>query len=220
MASHPRLARTSETTTPSRSCAICHISATATWASISNLGYFDYTTFEYEHFDSRHQDLDQEEWWSKEGIVDAGWMVPLVEGYESGGREYFLNVLDGEVYEMILMRVDPGPKRLKVWIEEMQEDYRDLRLIPCPGRVTMDCTDVPERQDEDGRITEEQIRQQTEDWPTELDVQYVRQVYRDYGWPHAFRKDEAFAYMSQLLVSLEEENDDRYWEEKDFHDPR
>lgn len=66
----------------------------------------------------------------------------------------------------------------------MQDAYSRLHLIPCPGRATMDCRGVPEREERDGCITEDQFREQTEDWwLTELDVQYVRQVYRDYNRP-------------------------------------
>lgn len=178
----------------------------------------DYTTFEYKNFGSRHQDKDREEWWSTESRVPASWMVPLAAGRGNGGSEFFLNIVDGEINEIILSSSTPGPIPLKIWIDEMQDAYSRLHLIPCPGRVTMDCRDVPERDERDGRITEDQFREQTEDWPTELDVQYVRQVYRDHGWPHAFRRDDATAYLRELLVSIEDENDDRYWEEMSPHD--
>lgn len=113
-------------------------------------------------------------------------MLPLAAGDGNGWSVFFPNTVDGEINEIILSSSTPGPIPLKMWIDEMQNAYNCLHLIPCPGRVTMDCRDVSERKEQDVRITEDQFREQTEDWPTELDVQYVRQVYRDCGWPHAF----------------------------------
>ena len=175
----------------------------------------DYTTCEPRHFLSRHQDRDREEWWSTESRVPASWMLPLAPGCGSQASDFTLNVVDGEINERIFALGYAGPRGLEAWIEEMRELYARLRFIPCPGRETMDCRDVAERLAEDGRISEDEFRAQTEYWPTDLDVQYVRQVHRDYGWPDNFRREEAAAYLCPLLESIEEENEWRSWPEQD-----
>lgn len=180
----------------------------------------DYTIFKRRYFDIRHQDIDDEEWWSTTERIDAGYIVQLAAGYESGGREIFLNVFDGEIIESFI-RADIGdPMSLEDWIDRMKDAYCRLQLLPCPGKITLDCTDVPEY--ENGRIMQDEIKAQTGDWPTNLDIQYVRQVYRDHGWPNAFQRDAAFSYMRDLLVTIgDEANMHRRWPEAEsFNDPR
>lgn len=178
----------------------------------------DYTTLTREHFDIRHQDSDEEEWWSTIDRVDAGWMVQLAAGYESYGRDFFLNVLDAEINEVFIRADVAGPVRLRIWIQEMKDAYCRLDIIPCPGRITMDCIGVPEN--EKSRIAEDEFKAQTEDWPTDLDVQYVRQVYRDHGWPYAFQRDKAFSYMCHLLEYMDNHSE-RSWPRADHgNDPR
>lgn len=175
----------------------------------------DYTAFSPQDFARRHQDDDEEEWWSTEGIVPAGDMVCLAAGYEDHGREFFLNVVECEVSEVLLRASDVGPVGLDQWISTMKESYRNLVLVPCPGRVTLDCYHTRMRGEREPRITEEEFRAQTEDWGTETDIHFVRQVYRDCGWPNAFRRDEAMTYLQPLLESIADENDDRWWQESD-----
>lgn len=66
-----------------------------------NTKLLDYTTFATDQFTARHQDQDEEEWWSTNDIVDAEWMLPLAEGYASHGHDFTLNVMDGEVVELL-----------------------------------------------------------------------------------------------------------------------
>lgn len=171
----------------------------------------NYTRAAPDHFIKHHQDQDQQEWWSVECEVPAARMLPIALGYESYGHDIYLNVIDGEVSEVILAAFDPNPWPLEPWLEDMKEAYRTLRIIPCPGRITMDCTDNPERQEGAGRISEDEFRAQTDFWGSDLDAQYIRQVYRDFGWPDAFRQDEAFEYLHDLLVSIAEKDKYRKW---------
>ena len=120
----------------------------------------------------------------------------FARGHESGGRSLFLDVNTGEVIEeMIRMERKPA-QDAKAYFADLKEDYRSLKLIPIPGMDSIEAWDVDERETP---ITEEELLAQTDDWETDLDVQYLRQVYRACGWPSAFRKDEAFDEVDSLL---------------------
>jgi len=136
----------------------------------------------------------------------------IAQGYESGGRDFWLNVQHGEIMEDMIRCDWVGSFDVKGFFDRMKEDYRSLNLIPCLGRTTNDLASrTPERSDE---IDVEEVRAQTEHWGTDLDVQYVRQIYRKHGWPDAFRRDEATAAIDELMESMSERNSQ--WE-PEFH---
>ena len=66
---------------------------------------------------------------------------------------------------------------------------------------SIEAQKVEERSD---RISEEEVHAQTEmGWGTDLDIQYIRQIYRDHGWPNAFRKDEIGEVCEKLSEALD-----------------
>jgi len=117
-------------------------------------------------------------------------------GHESGGRSLFLDVNTGEVIEEMI-RMERKPARdAKAYFADLEEAYRSLKLIPFLGMDSIEAWEVDERETP---ITEEELLAQTDDWETDLDIQYLRQVYRACGWPSAFRKDEAFDEAERLM---------------------
>lgn len=131
---------------------------------------------------------------SSEGqAVDSADVVFIAEGYESGGRNIWLEDQS---------RCDvQTPEDVLAYLDTIREGHRNLRLILYPDHVTHEAWDLPEH---DGTITEAEIRAQSEEWGTDLDWQYIRRIYRSHGWPDAFRQDEAFKKMEKLLNLMEE----------------
>jgi hypothetical protein len=117
-------------------------------------------------------------------------------GHESGGRSLFLDVNTGEVIEEMIRMERKPPQDAKTYFAELKEDYRSLKLIPIRGMDSIEAWYAEERETP---ITEKELLAQTDDWETELDVQYLRQVYRACGWPSAFSKDEAFDEVETLM---------------------
>ncbi|KAK0644366.1 hypothetical protein B0T16DRAFT_460429 [Cercophora newfieldiana] len=96
-----------------------------------------------------------------------------------------------------------------------KKQYRSLSQIPYPSHLTMQFETVPESSE---RITAEQVLSQKErEWGTDLDVQFIRQLYRDHGWPDTFRKAECFQYLDELMKRIEEEGRRLPWK-WDVHD--
>jgi hypothetical protein len=133
--------------------------------------------------------------------VDPSHVFFIASGHESGGQELLLNVQYGEIIEEMIRYQTVGAYDVRSYFDDLKEAYRNLKLIPCLGRVTIEAWDVEKRAD---MIEEEEVRAQTEDWGTQLDVQYIRQIYRKHGWPDAFRKDDAKKAVDLLVDSTEE----------------
>lgn len=90
------------------------------------------------------------------------------------------------------------------FFDKLKEAYRALQLIPCPGRIPIDADRVGEA-DECLRITQGEVLAQERDWGTDLDIQYIRQLYRQYGWPNNFQKNIATKALNDLMVLIEEQ---------------
>lgn len=45
------------------------------------------------------------------------------------------------------------------------------------------------------------MNSQTGKWGIDLDIQYVRQIHRDYGWPHSFNLEAASREVDTWLES-------------------
>lgn len=174
----------------------------------------DYTSLGREHFETGDWHEESIEFWSTDGEVDPIHVFFIAWGCESYGRGLLLNVKHGEIIEDMVRADQLDPCDVKSYFDDLREDYRSLKLIPCLGRITIEARDVDERAESD-RISEEQVRAQTESWGTDLDVQYIRQLYRQHGWPDAFRKDDAKKAIDALSDSIEEQRG--AWEE-DFTD--
>ncbi|OAG04648.1 uncharacterized protein CC84DRAFT_1187660 [Paraphaeosphaeria sporulosa] len=88
------------------------------------------------------------------------------------------------------------------------EQHDGIRLIPCPGRETEEAESVPEREE---HIDQSEVLAQELEWGTDLDWQFVRQVYREFGWPDAFRREEAVRVIEDFMALKSNERGE--WEE-------
>ena len=88
------------------------------------------------------------------------------------------------------------------FFEKFKEEYSSLRLIPSKGQVSIEADRVPERAVGLPPITEEEVKVQKDEWHTDLDVQYLRQLYREHGWPDAFRREECLEKVDRLMEEL------------------
>lgn len=127
--------------------------------------------------------------------LDYSRLLTVAGGYESGGTTLILAVFHGEITEDIVRCSTCGPEDARNFFEDLKEKFRSLQLIPCPGREIGGLR-APEL---DREIAEDEIRAQTEEWGTDLDWQFVRQVYRHYGWPNDFLRQEAFKYIDEFM---------------------
>lgn len=128
-------------------------------------------------------------------------MLVIASGYQSGGCESGLELLHGEIMEDVVRYDTCAPVDIKEFLEDLKNRYRSLELIPCPGHETQVTTAEP---DMAVAISEEQVRAQIEHWGTDFDWQFVRQVYRQYGWPHDFRWAEATDFIERFMAQDEE----------------
>ncbi|KAG8670657.1 hypothetical protein FPOAC2_07492 [Fusarium poae] len=156
------------------------------------------------------------ELWSKrrETLIDLHDVFPLALGHETGGRHLWLNVRDGEITDEENKFQQSEPEDIKDYFDGLKQAYRDLTLIPCPGKVTIEVQRPVDELPEGRIITEEEVIAQQDEWETDLDVQYIRQLYRGFGWPDAFRKEEAFRAVNQLMEKLPEHR--FFWEDDDY----
>lgn len=171
----------------------------------------DYTTLPHDYFaDSWMDTADDYYDFMREGrAVDPTDIVFIATGYESGGRQFLLDVNRGEVsVDVIRCEIFAGVD-VNEFFDTLKEEYRSLRVIPYEGCVSMEAENVSECDEE---ITEAEVCAQSEYWWSELDAQYVRQMYRSYGWPDAFRREEAFKAMEGLNESMREAGRDEWWE--------
>jgi hypothetical protein len=158
----------------------------------------DYSTFDSVRF------TNQEYLWSggEEPVPDH--VFVFAEGFESGGRTLFLDVREGRVFEEEI-RCDSFEEDLKEYFDDLKGKYRNLELIPCPGRGMVEAGATGVDLEKLGEaLNEEEVLMQTDPhWGTDLDIQYTRQLYRAFGWPNAFRRDEAFHEIKELIGKRE-----------------
>ncbi|RSL92422.1 hypothetical protein CDV31_015166 [Fusarium ambrosium] len=157
-----------------------------------------FTSQDYEKHKNNHEGL---EFWSDEGQVNPSDVVCIAVGGESFARQLWLNVKDCEIHEDMVAGDMLDAVQVEAFFENLKEQYRSLKLIPGRGRITIEAGKMAERED---RILTEEVRNQTGEWGTELDIQYVRQIYRQHGWPDAFRKEEAFRAIDDWIDPLYE----------------
>jgi len=147
-----------------------------------------------------HKDNDpDQEYWSTEDQQDPSDVICFSQGFESYGRTFWLLVNDCEIIEDMLRADMISSVPVEEFFEKLKEEYRTLKLIPSKGRITIEAERVPEHE---GRITKEDVDAQTERWGTDLDIQYVRQIYRDYGWPDAFDVEGATKVVDEWMELL------------------
>ncbi|KAG5664810.1 hypothetical protein KAF25_008544 [Fusarium avenaceum] len=142
------------------------------------------------------------EFWSTEDKVDEKYVVGF-SGARANGSLFYLLVKDCEIIEDL---VESSGAQSSIPVDELfenlKEQYRTLELVPGRGRETIHAKGVPEIE---RRITEEEVQAQTEEWGTNLDIQYVKQIYRDHGWPNSFRREEAFKVIDDWQHEIEGE---------------
>ncbi|KAJ4267258.1 hypothetical protein NW762_003362 [Fusarium torreyae] len=157
----------------------------------------DYTTYTSRDFEAENEfeDMMEMEFWSDEGLADPRHFFRISEGHESGGRQMWLNAKDGEITELIIRMDQCSPVDIQTYFEGLKEQYRKLELLPSPGVVTQETDVVPES---NHRITEEQLYAQESKWMTDLDIQFSRQLYRDYGWPENFQREKCWEEVYRL----------------------
>lgn len=169
-------------------------------------GLIDYTVLRQKEFRQMAEMDSDEEFYSDSGEVDSADVFRIAWGHESGGREFFLNVKQGEITDEQIRCNTVGTYDVQEFFDDLKESYRNLRLIPSIGRITIEADRIEEREE---KISLEEVKAQTEEWGSDLDVQYLRQLYREHGWPDAFQKVEAEKAVDDLLDSLGERGD---WE--------
>ncbi|KAJ4011856.1 hypothetical protein NW752_004254 [Fusarium irregulare] len=179
---------------------------------IRHLPYFSDECRDHIHYKSRPLDLTaytQEdlkyhkeydttdtEFWSSEDQQDPSDVFCFTRGFETYGRTFYLLVNDCEIIEDMNKAFMLSSVPVEEFFEKLKEDYRTLKLIPGKGRITREVEHVPESE---GRIARTEVDAQTEDWGTDLDIQYLRQIYRDYGWPSAFDVERATEVVNEWM---------------------
>jgi len=131
--------------------------------------------------------------------MDPSDVVCIAVGHESFSRELWLNVKDCDIFEDFHAGDMLNAVSVEVFFENMKEQYKTLKLIPGRRRITIEAEKVPEH---DGRITEKEVTGQTEEWGTDLNIQYARQIYRDHGWPGSFDLETASEAIDKWLEPL------------------
>ncbi|XEV04837.1 hypothetical protein FSHL1_010124 [Fusarium sambucinum] len=157
---------------------------------------WDLTTWTPDKFKQHREDNDWLEFWSSEDEQDHSDVICIAEGYESYGRDLWLLVKDGEIVENMVRADILSSVPVEEYFATLKEQYETLQLIPGKGRVTIEADDILEHNE---RVSEEDVNGQTEEWGTDLDVQYLRQIYRDHGWPYSFDSEAAFKTVDNWL---------------------
>jgi hypothetical protein len=134
-------------------------------------------------------------------------------------REWVFDAVHGEVQASTLYWGDDTVQDVKEFLDETVEKYKKMHIISLAGRSTLLYT--AKSLDKEGvefwqvaeatrRVSEEEVMaQKPPDWNrptrfgTELDIQFLRQVFRDHGWPDAFRRQECKAYIDELMERME-----------------
>ncbi|PNP82732.1 hypothetical protein FNYG_03963 [Fusarium nygamai] len=150
---------------------------------------------------SSHKNYHQDrEFWSSEGEqMDPSDVVCIAVGHESFSRELWLNVKACEIFEDFHAGDMLDALPVEDFFEDLKDRYQSLKLIPGKRRITIEAENVPERV---GKITEEEVIGQIEEWGTDLDIQYARQIYRDHGWPGSFDLQTASEAIDKWLEPL------------------
>ncbi|KAF5670507.1 hypothetical protein FHETE_4414 [Fusarium heterosporum] len=159
------------------------------------------------HYKSRLEDYTEIESSRLEFFQSLDADTPLA-GKESGST-YYLLVKECLIVEELGGGCGQGPPvAVEDFFERLRELYRTLNLIPGRNRETIEAWHIPEI---DRRITEEEVHAQTEEWGTELDIQYIRQVYRDHGWPLTLHWEEASGVIDKWQNEVEEGPRESAW---------
>ncbi|SDS74150.1 hypothetical protein [Actinoplanes derwentensis] len=161
----------------------------------------DYTTFDREEL------TEQEDLWEREDEESDDESAPdhvfiLAAGYESGGRTVFIDALEGKAVEA---EIRGGNENsiwdLKEYFEDLKNKYRNLEIVPIP-HAEMKVITIADlhRFESDETVSEEEVLMQSDRWwGSDLDIRYTRQLYREFGWPNDFQRDEAFRELCKVM---------------------
>jgi hypothetical protein len=159
----------------------------------------DYTALGREYF----SDKDRWEEYADAGSFDNEWhdielcdVVFIAWGHESGGRDLMLDVRRGAIIEEEIRCDHVGVWDVRAYFDRMKDAYRTLKLIPWLGDDVVEAWDVD---DPDGEISIQEVLAQDHHWLSDLDTQYGRQIYRQHGWPDAFRKDDLEKAITEVM---------------------
>ncbi|RGP63625.1 translation machinery-associated 64 [Fusarium longipes] len=142
--------------------------------------------------------------------VDLRHCIRLAEGMESGGRQVWLNTKDGEIIDCDVKGDNDDPVDIQVYFNRLKEKYRTLELFPGPPSIiTQDYEEIPEDEDV---ITEEEFLEQGEELSSFENVAFARKLYRSFGWPDAFRREECWAEVGRLQDLMKNDMDEQIWE--------
>jgi hypothetical protein len=149
------------------------------------------------------------EFTSTRGQEDSRHFIRLAEGRESGGRLVWLNAKDGDIVDCDVKGDDEDPVDIQVYFNGLKEKYRNLDLFPgYPSIVTQEYEDIPDCDDE---ITEEQFLEQGPEMSVVENLAFAKKLYRSFGWPDAFRREECWKEVERLEEEMNE-MDERIWE--------
>ncbi|KAJ4124259.1 hypothetical protein NW768_009618 [Fusarium equiseti] len=164
------------------------------------------------------KDIEEEMSWAED--YDFGWddaepdqkhYIRLADGMESGAHLLWLNVKDGMIIDYELKGDSEDPVDVQVYFNRLKDQYRRLVLVPGPpGIITADWEEIDEVEDEEV-LTEEQFPAQGEDIDRYENVAFARKLYRSFGWPDAFRREECWEKVDKLQDAMEE-MEENIWE--------
>ncbi|KAG5661364.1 hypothetical protein KAF25_005486 [Fusarium avenaceum] len=148
------------------------------WPEITSesCGYFksDYTIETAIDFKKHSETHEAMEFWSSEDEQDLSDVICFAEGYGSYGRGLWLLVKDCEIIEELSEADVLSAVPVGEFFANPREQFETLKLIPGERRITIEAQNAPERKE---LITEDEMNSQTQQWGTDLDIQYVRQIY-------------------------------------------
>lgn len=141
---------------------------------------------------------------------DSQHIIQIAAGWESGGVDLYLNTRAGEIVELVI-RYGDNTYDPRQYVDGAKKQLETLQLIPYREGFNMLLAGGVE--DTDEHITEEEVLSEEGDWQTDLSKRYLRQLYREHGWPHEFRREQAFSAVDDLLVKMKERGRDTYWDD-------
>lgn len=138
--------------------------------------------------------------YNKDLEADSKHILQIAAGWESGGNELFLSTRTGEMVTP-LTGYGNNADDVREYVDRTKRHFETLQMIPYSegfNNLAAGLVDIHEH------ITEEEILNAEGDWETDLAKRYLRQVYREHGWPKEFRREEAFSVVDGLLEKLKE----------------
>lgn len=137
------------------------------------------------------------------GDKSAAWerFIQLTHGYESGGHSWYFDTVTCDLI-VDIVRIDTvNEGDIEGHFEELKGKYRDLTYVPVPGDEHGEIEE--EEPNECSRLESVDLLARGEYYGTGLDIKWVRQLYRKFGWPGPnYRKKEA-------LQAIEDYRDSR-----------